>query len=290
MYQPFITPRALAGAPDYIISPNTDTYVDATAEVVAVVNTTRFEIKNLSGDNVYFGLSGGINNQGTGPIYTTGTVFANAAVTQPDEFTPAGGPLGDDIYSTNLQPGGGEYNTQLWYPPNAKVLGGSVVGDNPRVETVDYIDADFSDPFSQVDFGTKAFVETFTSHNVTAGDIISFTSGRWEVTAPGNTGQSYTKPVFPRQVFGPSAPYISPITGDPLNQTEMCDLVINGSPIKTPSCQFYQGLTERFDQIPSDPFNFIVSLGITTGVSGMIPPGSELGGTVNGCNEDCSPG
>ena len=286
MYQPFITPRALAGG----TLSDPDTYVDSTAEVVAVVNTTRFEIKNLSGDNVYFGLSG-IGFQGTGPIYTTGTLFANAAVNTPDEFTPAGGPLGDDIYSTNLQLGGGEFNTQFWYPPNAKVLGGSVVGDNPRVETVDYIDADFSDPFSISDFGTKAFVNTFTPHNVTAGDIISFTSGRWLVTAPGNTGQSYTKPVFPRQVFGPSAPFISPITGDQLTQQEMCDLVINGSPAKIPnSCQFYQGLTERIDQLPTDPFNFIVLLGITTGTSGMIPPGSELGGTVNGCDEDCSEG
>jgi len=29
---------------------------------------------------------------------------------------------------------------------------------------------------------------------------------------------------------------------------------------------------------------------ITTGTSGMIPPGSELGGTVDGCDEDCSEG
>ena len=284
LYQPFITPRALATG--------TDTYIDATAEVVAVVNTTRFEIKNLSGDNVYFGLSAGINLQGTGPIYTTGTAFADAVTLNPEAFNPAPGPAGDQIYSTNLQPVSGQYNTQLWYVPNAKVLGGSMVGDNPRVESVDYIDADFSDPFSQVDFGTTAFVNTFAStpHNVTAGDIISFTSGRWLVTAPGNTGQSYTQPIFPRQPFGPSAPYISPTTGDPLNQLEMCDLVINGSPMKTQSCQFVQGLTERFDQIPENPFSFIVSLGIQTGVSGMIPPGSEYGGTVAGCNEDCSPG
>ena len=281
-YQPFITPRALAtGA---------DTYIDATAEVVAVVNTTRFEIKNLSGDNVYFGLSAGINLQGTGPIYTTGTAFADAVTLNPEAFNNGLGPAGDQIYSTNLQPVQGEYNTQLWYVPNAKVLGGSVVGDNPRVESVDYIDADFSDPFSQVDFGTTAFVNTFTPHNVTAGDIISFTSGRWLVTAPGNTGQSYTQPIFPRQPFGPSAPYISPTTGDPLTQQEMCGLVINGSPMKTPQCQFVQGLTEREDQIPENPFSFIVSLGIQTGVSGMIPPGSEYGGTVNGCNEDCQPG
>ena len=71
----------------------------------------------------------------------------------------------------------------------------------------------------------------------------------------------------------------------------MCDLVINGSPAKIPnSCQFYQGLTERIDQLPTDPFNFIVLLGITTGTAGMIPPGSELGGTVNGCSENCQPG
>ena len=299
LFQLFITPRDLAGAPDYVISPNTDTYVDATAEVDSVISTTEFTIKNLSGDNVNLSLSQ-FTQQGPfqgnmGPIFATTPPFTEAVTNNPSVFTPPPGPAGEQIYSTSLRlDGQGSWsgNPQYWYPPNAKVLGGSQVGDDPRVAGVEYFEFDSSNIFTQVDYGTTARVTTFTPHNVTGGDQISFTSGRWEVTAPGNTGQSYTQPVFPRKILGPSVPFISPITGDQQTQTEMCDQVTNASPAKLQNCQFVQVPTERFDQIPQTPFTAVIGGGIVnTDISGMIAPGGEYGGTIGGdCTETCSVG
>jgi hypothetical protein len=183
-------------------------------------------------------------------------------------------------------------NPQTWYPPNAKVLGGSQVGSDPRVKSVEYYEYDDSDPFLTVDYGSTGRITTFTNHNVTAGDQISFTSGRWQVTAPGNTGELYTQPVFPRKLFGPSVPFISPITNQEQTQQEICDQVINGSPAKKQNCQFFQTPTERVDQIPQNPFTSIIGGPlVNTEISGMIPPGSEYGGTIGGdCAETCSVG
>ena len=299
LFQLFITPRDLAGAPDYIISPNTDTYVDATAEVDQVISLTEFTIKNLSGDNVNLSLSQSTQQgpfQGNmGPIFATTPPFTEAVTNNPSVFNPPPGPAGEQIYSTSLRlDGQGSWsgNPQYWYPPNAKVLGGtSLLGEDARVAGVEYFEFDSSNIFTQVDYGTTARVTTFTPHNVTGGDQISFTSGRWLVTGPGNTGLSYTQPVFPRKIFGPSVPFISPITNQQQTQDEMCDQVTNGSPAKLGSCQFVQVLTEREDQIPQTPFTAIIGGGlVNTGISGMIAPGSEYGGTIDGCSENCQPG
>ena len=300
LFQLFITPRDLAGAPDYVISPNTDTYVDATAEVDQVISLTEFTIKNLSGDNVNLSLAQSTQQgpfQGNmGPIFATTPPFTEAVTNNPSVFNPPPGPAGEQIYSTSLRlDGQGSWsgNPQYWYPPNAKVLGGtSLLGEDARVAGVEYFEFDASNIFTQVDYGTTARVTTFTPHNVTGGDQISFTSGRWQVTAPGNTGLSYTQPVFPRKIFGPSVPFISPTTGDPVTQNEMCNQVTNGSPAKLQNCQFVQVLTERVDQIPQTPFTAVIGGGlINTGISGMIPPGGEYGGTIGGdCAETCSPG
>ena len=60
--------------------------------------------------------------------------------------------------------------------------------------------------------------------------------------------------------------------------------------MKKQNCQFVQNLTSRDDPTPQDPFGLFTSFFIPSGVSGLIPPGSDYGGTVQGCNEDCSPG
>ena len=291
LFQIFITPKDLAGGT--LADP--DTYIDSTAEVDAIISNTEFTIKNLSGDNVGFSLTQSVQGQSSGPIYTTGSTLANAPVTLPNgtaSFTPAAGPAGDEIFSTGLRLNTGvaySGNPQTWYPPNAKVLGGSQVGNDPRVKSVEYYEFDASDPFSTVDYGSTARITTFTNHNVTAGDQISFTSGRWQVTAPGNTGELFTRPTFPRKIFGPSVPFISPITGQPQYQQEICDQVTNGSPAKLQNCQFFQTPTERLDQIPQNPFTTILSGGvINTALSGMVTPGSEYGGTIGGdCAETC---
>ena len=288
LYQPFITPRDLAV--------DANTYIDATAEVDSVVSTTQFNIKNLSGDNVFFGIDSFFVFGETpvrGPIWNISGNFNDILENDPEEFTPPTGPAGDEIYFTNENPGvaGASLGSNFWYPPNAKVLGGSVVGNDPRVKSVVYLEAlNQDDIFSQVDYGTTAEVTTFTPHNVTAGDIITFTSGRWLVTAPGNTGELYTRPLFPRVPFYPNVPFISPTTGDEQTQQEVCALVTNGSPIKQQNCQFFQNLTPRDDQVPQDPFYLLNDAFVPSSVSGMIAPGSDYGGTIQGCNENCSPG
>jgi len=68
----------------------------------------------------------------------------------------------------------------------------------------------------------------------------------------------------------------------------LCAQVTNASPAKKQDCTFYQQPIEVFDTIPMNPFagdeiNFV-------SISGMVVPGTDTAGTIDGCQENCSAG
>ena len=267
--QLFITPRDL-NIPALGTS-SLDTYIDSTAEVDVVLGVNSFKLINLSGDNVFysnFSLTPTLNPPAPGPIWNSFPLTGGPEGDEPFQLTDV---LVPDISGTGL--------IGMWFPPNALILNSSGESTGIRVKSVSY-----TNPIGGLsqNYGTEATVETFTSISgiLTAGDQIKFTSGRYLVEAPNNTGAVFQKPLFPRMPVAVGFP--TDVQGD------ICAAVQNASPAKKPDCTFYQEPILVEDSIPMNPFigdeiNFVV-------LAGMIPPGTGSGGTVSGCQEICSPG
>jgi len=264
--QLFITPRDL-NIPALGTS-SANTYIDSTAEVDAVLGVNSFKLINLSGDDVFYSnffLTPSLNPPAAGPIWNS--------------YPNTGGPEGDEPFQLTdvfVPDASGTGYIGNWFPPNALILNSSGESTGIRVKSVSYTNP------TAGGLGTQATVETFTSISgiLTAGDQIKFTSGRYLVQAPNNTGASFTLPLFPRVPVAVGFP--TDIQGD------ICAAVQNASPAKKPDCTFYQEPILVEDSIPMNPFigdsiNYVV-------LAGMISPGTESGGTVSGCQETCSPG
>ena len=267
--QLFITPRDLNIPVVGASSP--DTYIDATAEVDSVIGVNSFKIINLSGDNIYYStLHGnfGLNPPAAGPIWNA--------------FSFTGGPDGNVPYSPTAEqiPEFGSTGwINNWFPPNALILNSLEVSTGVIVKSVAYTNA------TAAGLGTEATIETFTPHGLTGGNQIKFTSGRLLVTAPNNVGATFTQPLFPRIPVAGAFP-----NPGVLNQADLCAQITNASPAKKQDGTFYQQPIEVLDTIPMNPFigddpNFVVS-----GWAGMITPGTETSGTIDGFPETCSEG
>ena len=266
--QLFITPKDL-NIPAFGTS-SPDTYIDATAEVDSVTGLTSFTLKNLSGNNIFYSILH--NNSALGPP-APGPIW--------NAFSFTDGPDGNTPYSPTEEQipefaGTGWINN--WFPPNALILNSSGVSTGVIVKTVAYTNA-----IGLGNFGTEATITTFTNHGLTSGDQIKFTSGRWLVTAPNNAGAIFEQPLFPRIPVAGAFP-----NPGVLNQGDLCAQVTNATPAKKQDCTFYQDPITVTDTIPMNPFagdeiNFV-------SISGMVVPGTETAGTIDGCQENCSPG
>jgi hypothetical protein len=291
--QTFITPSELATG--------SNTHVDATAEIATngVISATQLKLINLSGADVFYGaffiFGESSDNVARGPIWNAGPALGEE------------GPNGNQIYSSNAN----AYFTNVpsaatgptnWWPPNAQILrdvGGVLTPTGLRVKSVSYTNPPAfgtAEPGESI-YGTEATIETFDNLSGAGfqdGDIISFTSGRWLVTAPNQAGNIITDVVFPRKLIGMNFPVISATTGTNNTQQELCNLVTNASPAKTANCSFVNNPALTDPIIPafwpngnlvSNPDDFIP--GHRYGF--MVSPGTETSGTIDGCLETCTP-
>jgi len=291
--QTFITPSELATG--------SNTYVDATAEIATngVISATQLKLINLSGANVFYGapyaFGVSTDNPARGPIWNVGSALGEQ------------GPNSDQIYSSNANP----YFTNVasaptgavnWWPPNAQILrdvAGVLTPTGLRVKSVAYTNPPAFGtalPGESI-YGTEATIETFDNllgAGFQDGDIISFTSGRWVVSAPNQAGNLITDAVFPRKLIGMNLPVISATTGTNNTQQELCNLVTNASPAKTANCSFVGNpvLTEPI--IPANWINGNLIYNPENFIPGhlygfMVSPGTEMAGTIDGCLETCTP-
>jgi len=227
----------------------------------------------LSGDNAFFpnGATSGIFDPNVIAGVPRGPIFV-----QPTDGNTSNPANGDEIYQTS-----GGFSTA----PNSIILDSN---DNPtvRVSSVDYTNA--GPPFSN-DFGTDAIITTFESHGLSAGDVISFSSGRWLVTMPNAASDVFTTPVFPRMRIAGQFPYYSPVnTNQPATYQELCAQVTNAFPQKTAvinrNCDFESYPIEQTDVTPYNPFTTF-SFG-----QQMVSSGQVGSGTISSCQENCTPG
>ncbi len=285
--QLFITPRELATG--------TDTYVDATAEIATngIISSTELKLINLSGDSVFYGpIYSPLGQPARGPIWNAGGALGTD------------GPNGDQVYSSDAGTANlNEYITSggviNWWPPNAQILKtnpttGALTPTGLRVKSVSYTDIPTTIVPGQSIYGTQAIIETFddlSGANFSAGDTLSFSSGRWLVQAPNNSGQILTAPVWPRKTISMRLPFTSTTTGTENTQLELCGLVQNASPAKNPDdCSFYQQPTILENVLPSNWINQPLSPeqggGATFGF--MQSPGGVASGTITNCEQNCT--
>jgi len=179
-----------------------------------------------------------------------------------------------------FQPNPGGY----YYPPNALILDAAGVSTGVRVSNVEYT----AIPSDGSGFGTNATVTTFAAHGLNPGDVIKFTSGRWEVTVPNVAGTQFTQNIFGGvRLTNISLPYYSPTNPTlPATPTELCNQITNASPQKKENCQFLSDPIEINNVTPVNPFSTAL-LNVNQLRAGA---GTSGAGTITGCAENCVAG